>query len=160
MKINHSSYGLDSNVEIDILHCCDSEHENRSEDVLGYDCDGNEIKEFRILRFPFSADIEEWEDEPNVDSRLYCLVKSSCGVVFAISVYDDWQCIKKRQKLSVMDDIPVLIKSVSDMSYYEVAFSGITGEEWYYDRNRDELRKLLNDILKQQKGFVKKKVKE
>ena len=44
-------------------------------EVFAYDCDGNDIEEFRVLRFPFSADIDNWEEEPNIEPRLYCAIK-------------------------------------------------------------------------------------
>ena len=44
-------------------------------EVLGFDCDGYEIVEFRILRFPFSADIENWDEEVGVDPSFYFLFK-------------------------------------------------------------------------------------
>ena len=133
--------------------------ESRNQEVLGYDCDGNEINEFRILRAPFSANIENWDEEPKVDPRFYCLVKSSSGKVMALSVYDDWNqnYIRRFEQLTQDDEVPVLVKTVSEMSFYEVAFSGITGFEWFYDRDRDELRRKLDIILKEQKGLVKKK---
>lgn len=142
-------------------HVCDT-HRFKEDKVLGYDCDGNEINEFRILRFPFSADIEDWDEEVNVDPRFYCLVQSSSGEVLAISVYDDWfyKQIRKYEQLKDNDDIPILIKSVSEMKGYEVAFNGITGNEWYYDRNKDELRKKLDCILKEQNILVKSLVKK
>lgn len=174
---NCGSYGLDCNSGIETLYCRESDYEYEvvptnvcdehefidgyeDEKTLGYDCDGNEINEFRILRFPFSADIENWDEEPNIDPRFYCLVTNSNGRTLAISVYDDMhsEYIRKYEKLSNNDQIPVLIKTVSEMSYYEVAFEGITGNEWYYDRNKEELRKKLDCILQEQKGksLVKK----
>jgi len=129
-------------------------------EILGYDCDGNEIKEFRILRFPFSEYIENWNEEPNIDPRLYCVIKSSTGDIYAISVYDDWICnqkfIRKYEQLDINESIPTLIKTISEMSYYEVAFCGIKGDEWYYDRDKFELRKKLDCKLKEQASFVKK----
>lgn len=131
---------------------------NSSDDlVLGYDCDGNEIDEFRVLRFPFSADIENCDEEPTIDPRFYCLVRSSSGEILAVSVYDDWfrDQIRKYEQLNPNDDIPMLIKPVSEMQNYEVAFEGLTGNEWYYDRDKEELRKKLDCILNGQKKLVK-----
>jgi len=174
----HGSYGLDCNTGIETLYCREMEYEFEvqpdhvcdshrfidgfeDDGILGYDCDGNEISEFRILRFPFSADIENWNEVPNVDPRFYCLVRSFNGETLAVSVYDDWfrDRIRKYEQLSTNDDIPTLIKSVSEMKGYEVAFDGITGNEWYYDRNKDELRKKLDCILNERKALVKSLVK-
>ena len=60
------------------------------DEVLGFDCDGYEIEEFRILRFPFSADIENWDEEVGVDPRFYCIVKRDNGENVLVSVYDDY----------------------------------------------------------------------
>lgn len=175
----YGSYGLDCNTGVETLYCREVEYEFevqpnhvcdshrfidgfKDDGVLGYDCDGNEIGEFRILRFPFSADIENWDEEPNVDPRFYCLVRSSSGETLAVSVYDDWSCkyIRKYEQLDASDEIPMLIKPVSAMRDYEVAFDGITGNEWYYDRNRNELRREIDYVLKEQKGLVKSLVKK
>lgn len=126
---------------------------------LGYDCDGNKINEFRILRFPFSADIENWDEAPNVDPRFYCLVKNTNGEILGISVYDDYNsnAIRKKEGINSDEEIPTVIKSVIELSYYEVAFCGITGLEWYYDRDQNELRKKLETILNNQQKIVRKK---
>ena len=174
----HGSYGLNCNTGIETLYCNESDYQYevqsldvcdshkfidgyQEEGLLGYDCDGNQINEFRILRFPFSANIENWDEEQNIDPRFYCLVKSSNGETFAVSVYDDYnrEHIRKYEKLNETDKIPMLIKPVSEMSGYEVAYSGITGEEWYYDRDKEELRKKIDCVLKEQKVLVKKIIK-
>lgn len=126
---------------------------NENTEILGYDCDGNPIHEFRILRFPFSSYIENWDDEPNINPRLYCLVKSSETEVLAISVYDDWndRYIRRYENIEEDQEIPIQIKTVEDMKGYEVAFSGIDGTEWYYERNRKELCKIVNTVSKGKK---------
>ena len=55
------------------------------------------------------------------------------------------------------DNIPILIKSVNELSYYEVAFSGIDGLPLYYDRDKEILRKQLDNILLNNKKIVIKK---
>jgi len=171
---SNGSYGLDCNTGEETLYCREAEYEfevspeyvcdshefiDGLEDdcVLGYDCDGNEIEEFRILRFPFSMEIENWDEEPNVDPRFYCLVKSSSGEAFAVSVYDDSfpNRIRKYEQLNENDNIPMLVKPVSEMLHYEVAFCGISGNEWYYDRNKAQLQRDLNKFLKEQKGMTR-----
>ena len=127
------------------------------DDILGYDCDMNEIEEFRVLRFPFSDCIEDFDLEPLVDPRFYCLVRSSNGQVYGISIYDDYnrEYIRKYEGIPKGKEIPVIIKTIEELSCYEVAFSGITDKPWYYDRDTNELRKELDNIL-----GVKKKVKK
>lgn len=126
-------------------------------EVLGYDCDNNEIEEFRVLRFPFSMMIDNWDMELNVDPRFYCLVRSSNGKIYGISIYDDWhrKYIRRYEGISEDDCVPTIIKSLEELSCYEVAYSGIDGKDWYYDRDRNELKKELDKIL-----GVKKKIKK
>lgn len=80
------------------------------EKVLGYDCDGREIYEYRILRAIFSndIDIEELED---ADPRMYCAVIGNDGKAYAISVLDWWHkdLIIKREKLNEDKEIPVIV---------------------------------------------------
>ncbi|MBQ7140824.1 MAG: hypothetical protein IJO32_04915 [Bacilli bacterium] len=127
-------------------------------EILGYDCDNNEIREFRVLRYPFSQEIESFDDEPNIDPRFYCLVKSENGNVYGVSIYDDYnpKYIRRFENIDKKDKIPMLIKTVSEMSYYEVAFSGITGNEWYYHRDRNKLKEAIETHVNKQKVYVKK----
>ena len=131
------------------------------EKILGYDCDDTPIIEFRILRFPFSAEIDDWSEEPNIDPRFYCAVESANGEYYAISVYDNYNStfIRRYEKLSIEEEIPTLVIPISERENYEVAFSGITGEEWYYDRDRQELKEKLETILKSQNVLIKTKNK-
>jgi len=126
-------------------------------DILGYDCDGNEIIEYRILRFPFSADIDNWDEEENVDPRFYCAIVSSDGKYWAVSVYEDYMSgyIRKFEKIKDLEGILIVIKQLSEMEYYEVAFSGITGDEWYYDRDKLELKNKVELLLKSKKKIKK-----
>lgn len=130
--------------------------------ILGYDCDENEIVEFSILRSPFSAHIDNWEDEPNIDPRFYCAIKSNNGEYWAISVYDDYNSkyIRKFEHLSNDEEIPTIIKPISEMENYEVARSGIDGNWWYYDRDKRDLRHKLETILKNENGYCQKLKKE
>ena len=120
------------------------------EKILGYDCDGEEILEYRILRFPFSTTIDDWEEVPNVDPRFYCAIESSNNEYWAISVYDDYNSkyIKKYENLDPNSKVPTIIKPISEMEGYEVAFDGITGNEWFYDRDIKKLKKELENLLK------------
>ena len=68
------------------------------DEVLGFDCDGYEIEEFRILRFPFSADIENWDEEVGVDPRFYCIVKRDIDIwLYCIAGFDKrWRYYSKQ----------------------------------------------------------------
>ncbi len=55
--------------------------------ILGYDCDGNEIYEYRILRAILSNDIDI-EKLEGADPRQYCAIIADDGSAYAISVYD------------------------------------------------------------------------
>ena len=56
------------------------------DDILGYDCDGCEIYEYRILRAMFSNDINI-KDLEGVDPREYCAIRGEDGIAYAISVH-------------------------------------------------------------------------
>lgn len=130
------------------------------EKILGYDCDGEEILEYRILRFPFSTTIDDWEEVPNVDPRFYCAIESSNSEYWAISVYDDYNSkyIRKYENLDPNLKVPTIIKPISEMEGYEVAFDGITGKEWFYDRDRKKLKKELEKLLKNKNSQNRKQL--
>lgn len=170
----YSSYALNCNEGNTTLYCRETGYEHavnpnhvcdehrfikgyERNAILGYDCDGNEIEEFRVLRVPFSADIENWEEEPNIEPRFYCLVINPNGETLAVSIYDDYnyKYIRKYEGLNESDEIPMIIKPASEMSNYEVAFLGTTGKEWYYDRDKDSLLKKIEKI-----GYVKSRKRE
>ena len=119
-------------------------------DILGYDCDGEEIEEFRVLRFPFSDTVDDWEEVPNVDPRFYCAIKSRNNQVYLISVYDDYnrEAIIRYENIDKTEQIPTIIKDITEARKYEVAFDGITSRCWYYDRNRNSIKKELELLVK------------
>lgn len=119
-------------------------------EILAYDCDGNEIEEFRILRFPFSSNIENWNEEPNIDPRFYCAIKGSDNKSYLISAYDEYNAnaIRNYEKIEKTHPIPIKIKTIDEASNYEVAFDGITGMPWYYDRDRSKVREKLDNYNK------------
>ena len=129
--------------------------------VLGFDCDGYEIEEFRVLRYPFSADIENWEEEVNVDPRFYCIVKRENGEAVLVSIYDDYlsKYIRRYEGLSDIEEIPMVIKDASYSSNLEVAYSGLNGREWFYDRNRNVLKKEIESNLSIKRLIKIKEVK-
>ena len=120
------------------------------DNVLGYDCDGREIYEYRILRAIWSndIDIDELED---ADPRQYCAIIGFDGNPYTISVYDWWNedLIRKRENIKENEDIPIIVKPISEMENYELA--ECSNGAFYYDLDRDKLKKQLNGIINEKK---------
>ena len=131
--------------------------------VLGYDCDGNEIYEYMILRAIWSNDIDI-EELDGADPRQYCAVIAEDGNAYAISVYDWWykDLIRKHECLNVDDDISLIVKPISDMMDYECAISS-DGNYFYYELDINDLRNQLNSILNSKtsnaKGLIRSRNK-
>ena len=121
--------------------------------ILGYDCDGQEIFEYRILRAIWSNDIDI-NDLEGADPRQYCALVAADGNAYAISVYDMWNkdLIRKRENIKINEEIPIIVKPISEMENYELA--ECSDGAFYYDLNRDELKKQLNSIIKKNKSKV------
>jgi hypothetical protein len=115
--------------------------------VLGYDCDGKEIYEYRILRAIWSNDIDI-EELPDSDPRQYCALIAEDGNAYAISVYDWWNkdLIIERENRKPDSEIPIIIKPISEMVNYECAVDS-NGNEFYYDLDKDKIKKKLNTLL-------------
>lgn len=127
------------------------------EKVLGYDCDGREIYEYRILRAIFSNDIDI-EDLEDADPRMYCAVIANDGKPYAISVFDWWnkELIRKRENIKENEEIPIIIKSIDEMKNYELAMCDGGEKEFYYDFDRNKLKTQLNTALNKDKVINKK----
>lgn len=125
--------------------------------TLGYDCDGNEIYEYRILRAIWSNDIDI-EDLEDADPRQYCAIVGDDGIAYAISVYDWWysDLIRKREMINENEEIPIVVKPINEMANYEVATC--SDGEFYYSLSRNELKRKLNAILNKSHNKVKKMV--
>ena len=125
--------------------------------TLGYDCDGNEIYEYRILRAIWSNDIDI-EDLEDADPRQYCAIVGDDGIAYAISVYDWWysDLIRKREMINENEEIPIVVKPINEMENYEVATC--SDGEFYYSLSRNELKRKLNAILNKSHNKVKKLV--
>ena len=131
------------------------------DDILGYDCDENDIYEYRILRAIWSndIDIEKLED---ADPRQYCAIKANDGNAYAISAYDWWNedLIRKREGITPGEAIPIIVKPISEMENYEVATCNGGEDAFYYSLDRNELKDKLNSILNKtnkQKMIIKSK---
>ena len=125
--------------------------------ILGYDCDGNEIYEYRVLRAIWSNDIDI-EDLEDADPRQYCAIVSDDGIAYAISVYDWWNSdlIRKKEEIKETEEIPIVVKPINEMVNYEVATC--SEGDFYYGLNRNELKEKLNSILNKNHNKVKKLV--
>ena len=126
--------------------------------LLGYDCNGKEIYEYRILRATWSHEINVKKLE-NVDARLYCAVSADDGTAYAISVYDWWSkyLIKKREHIREEEEIPVIIKPINELENYEVAFWNGDEDEFYYTLDRDELKNEVNKSINNKPKVLTKK---
>ena len=117
------------------------------DDVLGYDCDGTPIYEYRILRAIFANDFDI-SDLEDADPRQYCAVVADDGKAYAISVYDWWykDLVRERENLDPNEEIPIIVKPISEMEYYECAVDCYK-DPFEYELDRNELKKQLNSIL-------------
>lgn len=91
-------------------------------EILGYDCDGRELYEFDIIRAIWYSDID-FEKETNIDPRHYCVVKTSVGIPYLISVYDYWSknAINRFEGRSLGSNVPIKIRPIAESVNYEVA---------------------------------------
>lgn len=118
-------------------------------EVLGYDCDGNELYEFNIIRAIWYSDID-FKKQTNIDPRQYCVVKALNGKVYLISVYDHWnkQAINKFESRELDSTVPIKIRPITDAENYELAFDSY-GNPFSYELSseKSKLRKMLNKKL-------------
>lgn len=91
-------------------------------EILGYDCDGWELYEFDIIRTIWYSDID-FEKDTNIDPRHYCIVKTSVGTPYLISVYDHWnkKAINRFEGRSLDSNVPIKIRPIAESVNYEVA---------------------------------------
>lgn len=121
-------------------------------EILGYDCDGNELYQFDIVRAIFYSDID-FELEKNIDPRNYCVLKATNGTPYLISVYD--RCNKKAinlfEKRDLDEEVPTRIKPMKESINYEIAYD-FDNKRLNYDFDKQELQKRLN-ICRNNKKF-------
>lgn len=122
---------------------------NEMNEILGRDCNGNEIDEFRVLRAKWTNEIDI-EDLKFADPRQYCAVKADDGQAYAISVFDWWsmKLIRERENRAFDEDIPVVVKPLEEMTDYELALNSYQAEI-YYNFDREKLKNQLNEIVKE-----------
>ena len=118
-------------------------------EVLGLDCNGNEIDEFRVLKAKWANEIDI-KDLKTSDPRQYCAVKAEDGKAYAISVFDWWsmKLIRERENRNFDEEIPVVVKPIEEMENYELALNTYQSE-FYYNFDREKLRETLNKIVKE-----------
>ena len=93
-------------------------------EILWVDSLGNEVHEYDII-CSFWADCIDINNLYKADPRLYAVLKGSDGKVYAISVYDNERgyLIRQREQLGNVDEIPVIVRPISDMNDYVLAKS-------------------------------------
>lgn len=120
-----------------------------SAEILGYDCDGRELYEFYIVRAIWYSNID-FKQEINIDPRQYCIVKSSDGKPYLISVYDHWnkEAINRFEGRKLDSIVPTKIRPITDAENYEIAFDSY-GNQFFYELNseKSKLTKTLNRKL-------------
>ncbi len=118
------------------------------DEILGYDCDGNEIYEYMILHAIWANDIDI-EELKDADPREYCAVLANDGNAYAISVNDfkNGILIEKREHLNANEEIPVIVKPISEMENYEIATCNGVQRELDSCLGRLSLKDQLNMII-------------
>lgn len=120
-----------------------------STEILGYDCDGNELYEFNIIRAIWYSDID-FKKETNIDPRQYCIVKASDGNPYLISIYDHWnkETINRFEGRKSDSIVPIKIRPITDAENYELAFDSY-GDQFSCESNseKSKLIKILNRKL-------------
>ena len=93
----------------------------------------------------------------DADPREYCAIRGDDGIAYAISVhpYTNRSLIKKRENIGEYEDVSVIVKPLNEMKGYEVAYC--CEGEYYYEFDRNILKRQLRSILNKQRTKVKKK---
>lgn len=125
-------------------------------EVLGYDCDENPIKEYMILKAIWSNDMPI-EELKHADAREYCAVVADDGKAYAVSVYDEksQDLIREREHIPEYEEIPTIIRSIKEMGNYELSIDHGKGEYETYKYDKSELKQRLNIMLKMSPHNIK-----
>ncbi len=112
--------------------------------ILGYDCDGNELEEYQIVRCIFYADTD-FNENKEADPRQYAVVQGIDGKGYLISVLDHWhkKAINRFEGRHEYAPIPIKIMPISEACHYELAFDG-DGKPFKYPFDRAMLTLQLN----------------
>ena len=127
---------------------------------IGYDLDNDIIDEGQILGIVGSND---YDTEELDDPRRYCAILSSNGKAYAISVYDNVveKEIRKKEGIPDSKPIPTIVKPLEEMKDYELLYEADPFADGfiycYYRSDLNELRKKLDNILKNENGKVKRR---
>lgn len=115
--------------------------------VLGYDCDGNELYEYDIVRAIWYSYID-FNTKDNIDPRMYTIICSSNGTPYLISVFDNWnkKAINKFEKRDLNATVPIKIKSINESISYEKAYD-CNNKTFKYKFDDGNLKKILNKKL-------------
>lgn len=117
----------------------------KSNNVLGYDCNNNEIKEFRLVK---EKNIKESIAIENV--RTYCVVIAEDEKPYAISVDDIYfeRIIRQIEEIPEDEEIPVVVNKIEEMKDYE-GIVNYCEEPIFYRYDKELLKVKLNNLLKQ-----------
>ncbi len=121
--------------------------------VLGYDCDGNELEEFDIIR-PIWFSETDFDIATDVNPRQYCVVVGEDGKSYLMSVLDHWykKQINKFEGREEFDKVPIKILPIERACEFEIGYDSDENRFTYpFDRNK--LIETLNGELRK-KRFV------
>lgn len=124
--------------------------------VLGYDCDGNELEEFDIVRPIWFAETD-FDVATDVNPRQYCVVVGEDGKTYLMSVLDHWykQQINRFEGRNEFDKVPIKILPIEKSSEFEVGYDSDENRFTYpFDRNK--LIETLNSELKNSRLMTSK----
>lgn len=119
--------------------------------VLGYDCDGNELEEFDIVRPIWFSDIN-FEENTDVNPRQYCVVVGEDGKTYLMSVLDHWykKQINKFEGRDEFSSVPIKILPIEQACEFEIGYDS-DNNRFTYPFDRDKLVRTLNGELRKKR---------
>ena len=118
-------------------------------EIIGFDCDGNQLFENMVVRAIWYSDID-FDIETDVDPRQYCVIRGEDNKYYLISVWDWYNKEAIKRYEGIEGDIPVIVKDIKESENYEVA-TDCDGNIIYYDLDINQLNRTLSNILKTKK---------
>ena len=121
--------------------------------VLGYDCDGNELEEFDIIR-PIWFSETDFDKATDVNPRQYCVVVGEDGKTYLMSVLDHWykKQINRFEGRDEFEKVPIKILPIQQACEFEIGYDSDENRFTYpFDKNK-LIETLNGELLK--KRFV------